>query len=49
MKIALTASYNAVPSILIVVPTGKMNLVIRLSIFRLSSKHWKVTGRVAAL
>ena len=49
MNIALTASYNAVPSILIVAPTGKINLVILLSIFKFSSKHRIVTGKVAAL
>ena len=49
IKMALTASYNAVPSILIVAPTGKMNLVIFLSIFKFSSKHLIVIGNVAAL
>lgn len=49
MKIALTASYRAVPSILMVAPTGRMKRVILLSTCRFSSKHRNVMGRVAAL
>ena len=49
MNIALTASYNAVPSMLIVVPTGRMKRVIRGSNFKFSSKQRNVTGNVAAL
>ena len=49
MKIAPTASYNAVPSILIVAPIGSTNRVTRLSTPRLSSKHENVTGNVAEL
>ena len=49
IKIALTASYNAVPSMFIVAPTGNMNRVIRLSIFKFSSRHLNVIGNVAAL
>lgn len=46
---AASASYRAVPSMLMVAPTGKTNLVIRLSILLFSSRHLKVTGRVAEL
>lgn len=44
-----TASYRAVPSMFIVLPTGSTNLVTRESILRFSSKHRNVTGRVAEL
>lgn len=47
MKMGATASYRAVPSILIVLPTGSTNRVTRESIFKFSSKHRNVTGRVA--
>lgn len=49
MKIAATASYKAVPSMLMVAPTGSTKRVTLLSKFKLFSKHWNVTGRVAAL
>ena len=49
MKIGATASYRAVPSMLMVAPTGSTNLVTRLSMCMFSSKHWNVTGRVAEL
>ena len=49
MKIGATASYNAVPSILIVAPIGKTNLVILESIPRFSSRHLNVNGSVAEL
>ena len=49
MKMAATASYNAVPSMLIVAPTGSTNRVTRGSIPFVSSKHLYVTGRVAEL
>lgn len=49
IKIAATASYKAVPSILIVEPIGRMNLVTRGSMLLLSSKHCIVTGNVAEL
>lgn len=49
MKIAAKASYKAVPSILIVAPTGSTNLVTRLSTPFISSRHLNVTGSVAEL
>lgn len=49
MKIAAKASYRAVPSILIVAPTGRTNLVTRLSTPFISSRHLNVTGSVAEL
>lgn len=49
MKIAATASYKAVPSILMVAPIGKTNLVIRGSTLFPSSKQLIATGRVAEL
>lgn len=49
IKMAATASYRAVPSMLMVAPTGRTNLVTRLSIPRLSSRQRKVTGKVPAL
>lgn len=49
MKIGATASYNAVPSMLIVAPTGSTKRVTLESIFRFSSRHLKVTGSVAEL
>jgi hypothetical protein len=49
MNIGATASYKAVPSIFIVAPTGKTNLVTLESIFKFSSRHLKVTGNVAEL
>ena len=49
MKIAATASYNAVPSMLIVAPMGRTNLqTLGSTLFLLSSKPM-VTGRVALL
>lgn len=49
MKMAARASYRAVPSMLIVAPTGSTNLVMRLSTPLFSSRHLKVMGRVAEL
>jgi len=49
IKMAATASYRAVPSILMVAPTGSMNLVTLTSTPHFSSKHLMVTGRVAEL
>ena len=49
MKITATASYSAVPSMLTVAPMGTTKRVTRLSILLFSSRHLKVTGRVAAL
>lgn len=49
MKMAASASYRAVPSMLMVAPTGNTKRVIRLSILLFSSRHLKVTGRVAEL
>lgn len=48
INIAATASYNAVPSILIVAPIGTTNLVI-LGSTPILSKHCIVTGSVAVL
>lgn len=48
INIAATASYNAVPSILIVAPIGTTNLVI-LGSAPILSKHCRVTGSVAVL
>lgn len=49
IKMAATASYRAVPSILMVAPMGSTKRVTRLSSFRFSSKQRKVTGNVPAL
>ena len=49
MKTAATASYRAVPSMLMVAPTGSMNLVTLGSAPKLSSRFWIVIGRVAEL
>lgn len=49
MKMAAKASYRAVPSMLMVAPTGSTNLVTRLSTPLFSSRHLKVMGRVAEL
>ena len=49
MKMAATASYRAVPSILMVAPMGRTKRVILLSILLLSSRHRNVTGNVAEL
>ena len=49
MKMAATASYRAVPSILSVAPTGMTNRVTLRSIPLFSSKQRKVIGMVAAL
>lgn len=49
MKMAARASYRAVPSMLIVAPTGSTNLVMRLSTPLFSSRHLNVMGRVAEL
>lgn len=45
MKIVVTASYSASPSMLMVVPMGMQKRTIRLSNLARSSKHWKVTLR----
>ncbi|KAH9401492.1 hypothetical protein TYRP_016883 [Tyrophagus putrescentiae] len=47
MKMAATASYSAVPSMLMVEPTGMQKRTIRLSSPAPSSRQWKVTGMVA--
>lgn len=49
IKTAATASYSAVPSMLIVAPTGKTNRVILLSTWFFSSAQRNVTGKVAEL
>lgn len=49
MKMAATASYRAVPSMLMVAPTGSTKRVTLLSIPKFSSRHRKVTGSVPAL
>ncbi len=49
IKMAARASYSAVPSMFIVAPTGSTNRVTRLSTLLFSSRHLKVTGRVAEL
>lgn len=49
MKTAATASYRAVPSMLMVAPTGSMNRVTLGSAPKLSSRFWIVMGRVAEL
>ncbi len=47
MKMAATASYSAVPSMLMVAPMGRTNLEIRGSTPFLFSRQSMVTGRVA--
>jgi len=49
MKMAATASYRAVPSMLIVAPIGSTNRVTRLSMPRFSSRQRNVIGKVPAL
>ena len=49
MKMAAMASYNAVPSMLMVAPMGKTNLDTIFGILFFSSMHLNVTGRVALL
>ena len=49
MKIAATASYKAVPSMLMVAPIGMTKRVTRGSTWFFSSKHFSATGRVAEL
>lgn len=49
IKMAATASYRAVPSMLMVAPTGSTKRVTLLSMARFSSRQRKVTGRVPAL
>ncbi len=49
MNTAATASYSAVPSMLIVAPTGNINLVTRGSAPKLFSRFCIVTGSVAEL
>lgn len=49
INIAATASYKAVPSMLIVAPIGSMNRdIVGLTLF-FSSKQFIVTGNVAEL
>ena len=47
MKIAAAASYRAVPSMLIVAPSGSTNSVERREMPARTSAHSMVTGRVA--
>ena len=49
MKRAARASYKAVPSMLMVAPTGSTKRVMRLSMRLFSSAQRKVMGRVAEL
>ena len=49
IKMAATASYKAVPSILIVAPIGRMNLDILASTLLPFSRLLTVTGNVAEL
>lgn len=49
MKMAARASYKAVPSMLMVAPTGSTKRVTRLSTWLFSSRHLKVMGSVAEL
>lgn len=49
IKMTATASYKALPSILIVDPSGSTKRVIRLSTLMLSSMHCIETGRAAPL
>ena len=49
MNTAATASYRAVPSMLIVAPIGRMNLEILESTLQPCSKLFTVTGKVAEL
>ena len=47
--LVLTASYSAVPSMLMVAPTGITNREILRSMLLFSSTHFRVTGMVALL
>ena len=49
IKTAAMASYSAVPSMLMVAPTGSMKRVTLASYPRFFSKHCIVTGNVAEL
>lgn len=49
INMAATASYRAVPSMLMVAPTGRTNRAIRLSIPLFSRRHFRVMGSVAEL
>lgn len=49
IKMAANASYSAVPSMLMVAPTGSTKRVTLLSTLLFCSKHLNVTGRVAEL
>lgn len=49
IKMAATASYKAVPSMLMVAPMGMTKRVTLMSILFFSSRHWKVTGKVPEL
>ncbi len=46
---AATASYRAVPSMLIVAPTGSTKRMMRRSMWLFSRRHLKVIGSVAEL
>lgn len=49
IKIAATASYSAVPSMLMVAPTGSTNRATRRSMPLFSRRHLSVMGKVAEL
>lgn len=49
MKMAATASYRAVPSMLMVAPTGKTKRAICRSTPQFSRRHFMVIGNVAEL
>lgn len=49
IKIAATASYSAVPSMLMVAPTGRTNRATRRSMPLFSRRHLSVMGKVAEL
>ena len=49
MKMAATASYSAVPSMLMVAPTGSTKRMMRRSMWLFSNRHLKVIGSVAEL
>lgn len=49
MKIAATASYRAVPSMLMVAPTGNTKRAICRSTPQFSRRHFMVIGNVAEL
>lgn len=49
MKMAATASYSAVPSMLMVAPTGRTKRATRRSMPLFSRRHLRVMGKVAEL